>query len=106
MLDDVIYGMIQERRASGADRGDLLSMLIAARDEESGEQMSDKQVHDEAMTIFLAGHETTANALSWTWYVLSKHPDVERRLHVELDEVLGGRTPSVPDLEHCPTRAW
>jgi cytochrome P450 len=74
-------------------------MLLAARDEEGdGGQMTDAQVRDEVMTIFLAGHETTANALTWTWYLLSEHPDVEARLHEELDAVLGGREPTVEDV--------
>ena len=75
--------MIAERRAGGRDRGDLLSMLIAAQDEEAdgGKGMTDQQVRDEAMTLLLAGHETTANALTWTWYLLSQSPDVEAQLH-------------------------
>ena len=97
-LDKIVFGMIEERRRSGVDHGDLLSMLLQARDEETGESMSDKQLRDEAMTIFLAGHETTANALAWSWYLLSKHPDVARRLRAELDETLGGRVPTVQDL--------
>lgn len=84
-LDQTIFRMIEERRAAGTDRGDLLSMLLLAQDEEGGGGMSDRQVRDEAMTLFLAGHETTANALSWTWYLLSQDPDVERRLHEEVD---------------------
>lgn len=98
-LDRIIYGMIAERRKSPSDRGDLLSMLLMAQDEEAGGGgMTDRQVRDEAMTIFLAGHETTANALSWTWYLLSQTPDVEARLHEELDRVLGGRVPTVADI--------
>jgi cytochrome P450 len=101
-LDAVIFGMIDERRRTG-DRGDLLSMLLAARDEEQGGTgMTDLQVRDEAMTIFLAGHETTANALSWTWYLLSQHPDVERRLHHEVDTVLDGQPPRAADVERLP----
>ncbi|MBW4671378.1 MAG: cytochrome P450 [Cyanomargarita calcarea GSE-NOS-MK-12-04C] len=99
-LDRVVYGLINERKQSGEDTGDLLSMLVFARDEETGESMNDKQLRDEIMTIFLAGHETTANALSWTWYLLSKHPDVERRLSAELKEVLGGRVPTLFDLKN------
>lgn len=97
-LDQTIYRMIAEHRASGQDRGDLLSMLIMARDEEDkGARMTDEQIRDEAITIFLAGHETTAIALTWTWYLLSQHPEVERRLHAELASVLGGRRPSMED---------
>jgi cytochrome P450 len=98
-LDAIIYRMIEERRKSPSDRGDLLSMLLLAQDEEAdGRGMSDRQVRDEAMTIFLAGHETTANALAWTWYLLSSAPHVEERLHAELDRVLGGRLPTIADL--------
>jgi cytochrome P450 len=98
-LDAIIYGMIAERRRSPRDRGDLLSMLLLAQDEEGdGRGMSDRQVRDEAMTIFLAGHETTANALAWTWFLLGGAPDAEARLHEEVDRVLGGRLPTVADL--------
>ena len=98
-LDATIYRIINERRASGEDRGDLLSMLIAARDEEGdGSGMTDEQLRDEAMTIFLAGHETTANALAWTWYLLSQHPEVEARFHAEVDEVLKGALPTAEDF--------
>ncbi|HJR08693.1 MAG TPA: cytochrome P450 [Pyrinomonadaceae bacterium] len=99
-LDAVIYRIIEERRASGADRGDLLSMLLVAQDEEGASGgMSDEQLRDEVMTIFLAGHETTANALAWTWYLLAQNPEAETRLHAELDAVLdGGRLPTVEDL--------
>ena len=96
-LDDMVYALVEERRRSGTDAGDLLSMLLRAEDED-GEGMSDKQLRDEAMTIILAGHETTAIALSWTWYLLGKHPEVEARLSGELEEVLGGRAPTVQDL--------
>ncbi len=95
-LDETIYGLIRERRNSGQDTGDLLSMLLLAQDE--GDEMSDEQVRDEALTLFLAGHETTANALTWTWYLLSQHPDVERRLHEEIDAVLAGRAPELADV--------
>lgn len=99
-LDATIYRMINERRANPKDRGDLLSMLLLARDEGGAGGMTDVQLRDEAMTIFLAGHETTANALTWTWYLLSRNPEAEAALHAELDRVLGGRTPTVEDLEH------
>jgi cytochrome P450 len=98
-LDAIIYRLIEDRRRSGKDHGDLLSMLMLAHDVEGdGGRMSDAQVRDEAITIFLAGHETTANALTWTWYLLSQHPDVENALHKELDEVLGSRLPSFNDV--------
>lgn len=98
-LDETIYRIIRARRASGRDHGDLLSMLIAARDEEGdGTGMTDEQLRDEVMTIFLAGHETTANALTWTWYLLSQHPEVEARLHAEIDEVMPGRLPVAEDF--------
>lgn len=98
-LDATIYRIIEERRRSVEDRGDLLSMLLSARDEEyGGEQMSDLQVRDEVMTLFLAGHETTANALTWTWYLLSQHREVEAKLDEELDVVLEGRTPTFEDV--------
>jgi cytochrome P450 len=97
-LDDTVLRMITERRASGEDRGDLLSMLLMAQDEEDGSGMSDKQVRDEAMTLFIAGHETTANALTWTWYLLAQHPAVEAKLHDELDAVLSDRLPSAEDV--------
>lgn len=87
-LDAIIYGIIEERRRTGEDKGDLLSMLILAQDEEGGTGgMTDRQVRDEALTLFLAGHETTAVALTWTWHLLSLHPDAERRFHEEIDRV-------------------
>ena len=98
-LDSIIYRLIDERRLSGADRGDLLSMLLLAHDVEGdGGQMSDTQLRDELMTIFLAGHETTANALTWTWYLLSQNPEAEATLHAEVDEILDGRPPSFEDV--------
>jgi len=102
-LNAIIYRMIDQRRSSGEDQGDLLSMLLLAQDEENdGDRMSDIQVRDEALTLFLAGHETTANALTWTWYLLGRHPEVEAQLHAELDMVLGGRLPTVDDLPQLP----
>ena len=103
VLNDAVYRIIQERRASGHDRGDLLSMLLEARDDDhDGGQMTDEQVRDEAMTLFLAGHETTANALIWTWYLLAQNPAEERRLHAELDQQLAGRLPTIDDLPNLP----
>ena len=97
-LDEVVYRIIEQRRASDENTGDLLAMLMHARDEDTGEGMTDRQLRDEVMTIFLAGHETTAIALSWTWFLLSKDPAVARKLRAELDRVLGGRTPTTGDL--------
>ena len=99
-LDETVYRLINERRATGEDRGDLLSMLLLATDAEGdGSGMTDRQLRDEAMTIFLAGHETTANAMSWTWYLLSQHPEVEARLHDEIDSVLAGKLPAADDFK-------
>ncbi|HEV2018727.1 MAG TPA: cytochrome P450 [Gemmatimonadaceae bacterium] len=101
-LDATIYRIIEERRSSGRDEGDLLSMLLLTQDTEGdGGGMTNAQLRDEAMTIFLAGHETTANALSWTWYLLSRHPDVEARFHREVD-ALGARSPQPEDLPSLP----
>jgi cytochrome P450 len=97
-LDEIIYRIIDERRSSGEDRGDLLSMLLLAEDEQGSGRMSNEQVRDEALTLFLAGHETTANALTWTWYLLSQNPKAEARFHTELDAVLQGRTPVPEDF--------
>lgn len=90
-LDRVIYEIIDERRRSGEDRGDLLSMLLVAQDEETGGAMTDRQVRDECLTLFLAGHETTSNALTWTFYLLSQNPEAEAKFHRELGEVLGDK---------------
>lgn len=100
-LDKIVYGFIEERRATGEDRGDLLSMLLLSEDED-GERMTDRQVRDEAVTLFLAGHETTANALNWTWWLLARHQQVEARLHDELDSVLQGSPPTLADLRRLP----
>jgi cytochrome P450 len=96
-LDDIIFRFIRQRRESGSDRTDVLSLLLHARDED-GSRMTDRQVRDEAMTLFLAGHETTALALTWTGYLLAQHPEVHDRLMVELREVLGDRAPAAGDL--------
>ncbi len=106
LINNTIYEILRQRRAatqaSGADSGDLLGMLLAARDETTGEGMSDRQLRDEVVTIFAAGHETTAVAMSWTWYLLSQHPQYEARLHLELDQVLAGQAPRFADLEQLP----
>jgi cytochrome P450 len=96
-IDNVVYRIIAERRDSGKDEGDLLSTLLAARDED-GSRMSDRQLRDEVMTLFLAGHETTALTLAWSWYLLGTHPEAEAKFHAELDEVLDGRAPTMADL--------
>src|SRR5947209_1522665 len=103
-LDTVVYAIINERRKQPVDANvpDLLWMLLSARDEETGEGMSDQQLRDEVLTLLLAGHETKAAALTWTWYLLSQHPEVERRLHAELDTVLSGRLPAVEHLDALP----
>jgi cytochrome P450 len=98
-LDRLVYGMIRERRAQPSAHQDLLSLLLAARDEEDGGGMSDRQVRDEVMTALLAGHETTANALAWALVLLADAPEVRARLECELDEVLGGQPPT---LAHLP----
>ena len=97
-LEKIIYRIIAQRRAEGGDAGDLLSMLLAVQDED-GSRMTDRQLRDETITLFLAGHETTANALSWTWWLLAQNPDVERKFHAELDAVLGGRAPALEDMQ-------
>jgi len=99
----VIYRLIDERRRDMGQKDDLLSMLLEARDEEGdGRGMSDRQVRDEAITLFLAGQETMANSLTWAWYLLSQNPGAEKKLHEEIDTVLGGRLPSVDDLGKLP----
>ncbi len=97
-LDRIVFELIAERRRSEKDGGDLLSVLIAARDDDDATQMTDQQLRDEVMTLFLAGHETTALALSWTFALLAQHPEVEARLAGELGEVLGDRPPEVTDV--------
>ncbi len=97
-VDRVVYEVIASRRGHEDAQNDLLSMLIQAQDEATGLGMTDQQLRDEVVTLFLAGHETTAVALSWTFYLLSQHPEVETRLVQELDQVLGGRVPTLADL--------
>jgi cytochrome P450 len=107
-LDDIIYGLIRERRRErernpGRERDDLLERLMAAEDEEAdGAKLTEIEIRDELVTLFLAGHETTAQTLTWTFYLLSQHPEIERRLHAELDGVLQGRAPTYDDLERLP----
>jgi cytochrome P450 len=100
-LDEVVFGVIDRHRGSAGP--DLVSLLLAARDDErQGRALSDREVRDEAMTLFLAGHETTSNALSWAWYLLSQSPEAEGRLEGEVDEVLGGRPATLADLPALP----
>jgi cytochrome P450 len=98
-LDSMLYGVIQQRRAMAEDQRprDLLTMLIEARDDD-GQGMSDQQLRDEVLTMFAAGHETTANALTWAYYLLASHPEIEQRLQSELQGILGGRAPGEEDF--------
>jgi len=102
LVDQVIYGLIAERRRAPGDRGDLLSLLIQAQDADTGERMTDKQVYDEVLTLFIAGHETTANLLAWAFYLLSLHTHTQRQVQAEVARVLDGRAPSLADLPQLP----
>jgi cytochrome P450/geranylgeranyl pyrophosphate synthase len=97
-IDEAMLRLVRERRACGAERHDLLSLFLRARDEHTGEGMDDRQLRDELVTMFLAGHDTTASAMTWLWYELERHPEVERRLRDEVASVLGNRTPTFDDL--------
>ncbi len=99
-LNDFMHRVIREKRDKGGD-GDLLSMLIQARDEDGG-AMSDEQIRDEVFTLFAAGHETTATALTWAWYLLARNPEVEKKFHAELDQVLGGESPRPEHFDRLP----
>jgi cytochrome P450 len=101
-INETVMGFIQERRKSGDDKGDLLSMLLLSRDEDGSGGMTDKQARDEAFTLFVAGHETTANTLTWTWWLLSQNPQAREKLHSELEEMLAGRLPTAQDLARLP----
>jgi cytochrome P450 len=98
--EQIVYDLIAERRRGQGNTDDLLSLFMAARDEETGEGLSDTELRDQALTIIGAGYETTTQALAWTWYLLAKHQEVENRLHAEISDVLGGRTPTFDDLPH------
>jgi cytochrome P450 len=104
-LNAFVYDLIARRRVEGRDTGDVLSMLLAARDE-NGEGMSDGELRDQAMTLIAAGHETTSNALSWTFHLLSRNPETYDRLRDEIASVLGGRTPTVDDLPKLTYLDW
>ena len=99
IIDDIVVDIIKKRRTTPSDHLDLQDMLMKAKDEETGEQMTDKQLKDEVMTIFIAGHETTASALTFAWLLLSQHPEKQKKFNEELDRVLGGKTPK---MEHVP----
>lgn len=102
-LDSVVFKLIARRRADGAQGGDLLSLLLQARDADTGEPMDDRQVRDEALTLLMAGHDTTANGLAWAFHLLSGSPEATRRLYAEVDEVLAGRPATIDDL---PRLRW
>lgn len=98
LLDQIVYRIIAEHRSAKSAKSDLLSMLLDVRDEQTGEGLTDLELRNEAITFLLAGHETTANALSWTFYLLSQNPEVERELRAELAAALGGRAPAIENL--------
>jgi cytochrome P450 len=99
-LNEIVLGLIRDRRREGRDHGDLLSMLLQARDEDTGAAMSDEQLRSEVLTFLLAGHETTATALTWTWYFLASHAPVQERVRQEVIAVLSGRLPTLADVLH------
>ncbi|MBV1849196.1 cytochrome P450 [Catellatospora tritici] len=101
-MDTIAYDLIRRRRESGADSADLLSMLINAKDAEGGPQLTDAEIRDELLTMFFAGHETSATALTWACYELARHPEIADRLRAELVEVLGDREPTMADLGRLP----
>ncbi|MBD2438655.1 cytochrome P450 [Nostoc sp. FACHB-110] len=106
LFDETIYAIIKQRRASGKTGKDLLGMLMQVEDADDGSRMTDKQLRDEAVTLILAGHETTANALSWTFLQLAQNPDVREKLSTELKTVLNGRTPTLADLPQLTYTNW
>lgn len=106
VLDRIVHRIIAERRAHGRDEGDLLSMLMSASDDSGTERMTDEQLRDEVMTLFLAGHETIATAMSWTWWLLSRHPEVAARVREEIDRELGDRTITFADLPKLQYTGW
>jgi cytochrome P450 len=97
-LDQLIYGMINERRESGTPGNDLMGMLLAARDQETGEGMDEKQLRDEVITLLIAGHETTTLLLTWFFYCLGRYPEIEAQVHEEVDRTLSGRLPTFEDI--------
>jgi cytochrome P450 len=101
-LDDIIYRIIRQRKVTDEKPMDLLQMLMDATDEETGQPLSDEDLRNEAMTMFIAGHETTANAMSWLWSILAQQPDVRAKVEQEVDQVLGTRTPVADDFSNLP----
>ena len=97
-LEQFIFRVVEQRRRTQTDNGDLVSLLLWARDEETGQSMSDRQIRDELMTMLQAGHDTVSDAISWTWYLMAKHPDVRQRVEQEVDSTLGGRPARFQDL--------
>jgi cytochrome P450 len=102
VLDDLVFSIIENRRRNASAGDDLLGMMMDARDADTGEGMSDRRLRDEVMTFLLAGHETTAVTLAWTFYLLGRHPEVEARLRDEIERVLSGRAPTIDDMPSLP----
>ena len=102
VLTEIVYSFIAERRRTGQDRGDLISLLLQVTDEETGEGMSDQQIHDEVMTLLIVGHETSALALTWAWILLAQYPETAVALQTEVDQVLNGKPPTLADLSRLP----
>jgi cytochrome P450 len=101
-MDEISYSLIRQRRESNEDTGDLLSMMLQTRDEETGQGMDEQQLRDEIITLLFAGQETSAEALTWTWYLLTQYPEAEAQFHAEIDRVLNGRIPTIKDLPQLP----
>ena len=101
-VDQVVFSIIEERRRTNVDNGDLISKLLQARDEETGQGMDDQQLRNQVITLLLAGYETTANALTWTWYLLAQNPEKAGQMRSEAAQVLSGSAPSSEDLTRLP----
>jgi len=104
-IESIVRNLVQDRRSSGEDRGDLLSTLVFARTDD-GDSLSDKEIRDQAMTLFFAGHETTAHAMTWLWYLLARYPDVTKRVQADIDMVTGGEQLCVEHLTQLPYLEW